>query len=272
MIDYNNTEDFPIIDESIESVNKSIFSYIKRHYLFPAFFLIILLILLIFFSFASGDLVLFIFCLVIIGVAYVYVRRKIRHAFMQQFAIVNNYAYEIRGFVEEIEAPYLQMGHDRSIEDVVSGVYKECPIRLFNFNCTIGYGKHQRHITFTVCEIHYKTNLPRIFLDAHHNSFLTSDIFARFRGEEIISLEGDFNKYFTLYIPKGYQIEALQIFAPDIMADLIDKSKMFDLEFIADHLYIYSSKAIETKNDLYEFYDLARLLIVELAPTLERLK
>jgi hypothetical protein len=265
-------EEFPIIDENIEDVSKSTLHYIKEHYLPHSFFLIILSIFLIVLSFSSGIFYFIFFPLAIIIGAYSYVQKKIKHAFMQQFAMANNYHYREQGSLEEIGAPYLQMGHSRYIEDIVNGTYKGCPIKFFNFYCTIGHGKNQQHISFTVCEIHYKTSLPRIFLDAHHHSLLTQDIFASFKNEEILSLEGDFNKYFTLYVPKGYEIEALQIFAPDVMAKLIDKSKLFSLEFIGDHLYIYSSRPIETKNGLYELYELVRILVVELAPVLERLK
>jgi len=265
-------ENFPIIDKNIENVSKSTFSYIKEHYLPHIFIFAVLSLLFIVFSIYLRIFNLLFIPIIIISFAYNYVRKKVKHAFMQQFAMLNSYEYRERGAIEEVEAPYLQMGHSRYIEDIVSGVYKGCPIKFLNFYCTIGQGKSQQHISFTVCEIHYKTSLPRIFLDAHHHNFLTQDIFASFKNEEVLSLEGDFNKYFTLYVPKGYEIETLQIFAPDIMAKLIDKSKLFSLEFIGDHLYIYSSRPIETKDSLYALYELVRILIVELAPVLERLK
>jgi hypothetical protein len=119
--------------------------------------------------------------------------------------------------------------------------------------------------------------LPHILLDAHHHFFGDSAAVAlneRFNveGEEIIKLEGDFNKYFDLYAPKGQEIVTLQIFSPDIMAQLIDHSKKFSLEFFGNYIYIYSRKAIKNGYEIYAMYSLTRLLIDKLAPELERLK
>jgi hypothetical protein len=260
-------EEFPIINKNIEieNISEGTLYYIKPY--IPYFIALSVFSIMLFFILGS-PLLLF-FTAVIIISYFAYIQRKVRHFFMQQFALTNGYEYRIKGLVEEIKAPYLQMGRNSYIEDIVTGIYKDCPIKFFNFSCTIGSGKSSRLISFTVCEIHYKTNLPRIILDSHQD-FWTEGF--NTYGEEVISLEGDFNKYFTLYIPKGYQIEALQIFTPDVMAKLIDKSKMFSLEFIEDHLYIYSGRVIGTKDDLYSLYELVKILIIELAPVLERLK
>jgi len=56
-----------------------------------------------------------------------------------------------------------------------------------------------------------------------------------------LELEGDFGKYFELYVPPDYQIDALQIFTPDVMAALIDAGSQFDYELVNDCLYIYMS-------------------------------
>lgn len=261
-------QDFPVITEDIENASKYTTAYIKKHYLPYVFIFVVLLIcIIVFFPNGMPKTISFWLVLGIGFIAFNIIKKRIRHAFMQQFALANNYKYQEKGSITGIEAPFLQMGRNRHIGDVVSGVYKECPLRLFNFNCTIGSGKSQRQVSFTVCEIQYKTNLQRIFLLGYNLSFMYSP-----HGEEKVSLEGDFNKYFSLYVPKGYEIEALEIFTPDVMAMLIDKSRAFSLEFIENHLYIYAAKPIDTKSGLYSLFELARILIVELAPVLERLK
>lgn len=265
-------EDSIIIDEDIESVNQSALLYIRKNYtLFAAFFLVIIIV----FTWASlywKAYNLFFIPIFIAFLAYEYIQRNIRHAFMRQFAKTNSFEYQRQGSLEQFPAPYLEMGRNRKVEDIVSGKCFGLPVSFFTFSCTTGYGRSEKHILFTACEIHYTTNLPRIFLDAHHHDFINEDIFGKPAYGEIVSLEGDFNKYFTLYVPRGFEIEALQIFAPDVMAKLIDKSKEFSLEFSGDHLYIYSSRTIDTKKGLYSIYDLAKMLIGELAPVLERLR
>lgn len=265
-------EDLPIIDKDIESVNKSALLYIRKNYaVFAAFFLVVIAISA-WVSLYWKVYNLFFFPVFLAFLAYGYIQNNIRHAFMRQFAKANNFSYQRQAPLDQFTAPYLEIGHGRKIEDVVSGEYLGLPICFFTFSCTIGYGRGAKHIMFTACEIHYKTNLPRIFLDALHHDFLNTDIFTKPSYGEIISLEGDFNEYFTLYVPKGFERESLQIFAPDVMAKLIDNSKQFDLEFFGDHLYIYSSKTIDTKQELGSIYNLSKILITELAPVLERLK
>jgi hypothetical protein len=56
---------------------------------------------------------------------------------------------------------------------------------------------------------------------------------------QALSLEGDFDRYFTLYCPKNREQEALYLITPDLMALLIDKTAPFDLEVAGDQLFVY---------------------------------
>ena len=84
--------------------------------------------------------------------------------------------------------------------------------------------------------------------------------FDLFDGSEHIQLEGDFNKYFTLKVPKGYETEAYQIFPPNVMADLIDRAKDLNFEFNGNKLYIYATKLILVREQLQAMFDLAEYL------------
>jgi len=53
---------------------------------------------------------------------------------------------------------------------------------------------------------------------------------------EHLSLPVEFEKYFSLSIPKGYHLEALQIFTPDIMARIIDLPFKSDIEFVDNQI------------------------------------
>jgi hypothetical protein len=61
-----------------------------------------------------------------------------------------------------------------------------------------------------------------------------------FKNNQKLSLEGDFDKYFTLYAPKEYKRDALYIFTPDLMSLLIDESNAFDAEIVDNKLFFYS--------------------------------
>ena len=96
---------------------------------------------------------------------------------------------------------------------------------------------------YTYICIRLAKRVPHILLDnkANNVGFMkkysnTASIFSK---DQILSLEGDFNNYFTLYAPKEYEQDALYIFTPDLMTLLIDKVKDADVELIGDQLYIY---------------------------------
>jgi hypothetical protein len=73
-----------------------------------------------------------------------------------------------------------------------------------------------------------------------NNTFFGSDLPVSFRRDQVLSLEGDFNKYFTLYCPQEYEQDALYVFTPDLMALLIDDAGSFDVEIVDDWMFIYS--------------------------------
>lgn len=54
-----------------------------------------------------------------------------------------------------------------------------------------------------------------------------------------LSLEGDFDRYFTLYAPRKYDTDARVIFSPDVMSALIRDAKHYDMEIIGDRMYFY---------------------------------
>lgn len=59
-----------------------------------------------------------------------------------------------------------------------------------------------------------------------------------------LKLEGQFGDMFDLYVPKGYERDALYVFTPDVMERFMDATPNFDCEIIGDELYLYSSKKI----------------------------
>ncbi len=122
---------------------------------------------------------------------------------------------------------------------------------------------------YTVFQLQFDTTMPDFLLEK--KSFLSSDTLLG-QLPEHIKLEGDFNKYFTLSIKKGYEVEALEVFTPDVMAELIEKCKGLSLEIVNSHLFIYDNKTVGTKADLYALYDVARYLVQKLGPVLAQMK
>lgn len=59
-------------------------------------------------------------------------------------------------------------------------------------------------------------------------------------GRQKLSLEGDFDRSFTLYCPEGYERDALYIFTPDLMQLLVDSTAGCDVELVDDWMFVYS--------------------------------
>lgn len=88
--------------------------------------------------------------------------------------------------------------------------------------------------------------LPHLVLDARSNNrTFGSSIPMPIAGGQQLSLEGDFDKHFTLHCPNGYERDALYVFTPDLMALLIDETGDLDVEIVDDRLFAYANKPFD---------------------------
>jgi hypothetical protein len=88
--------------------------------------------------------------------------------------------------------------------------------------------------------------MPHMVLKAKANrNLFRTGLPATFRRGQVLSLEGDFDRHFTLFAPQEYERDALYVFTPDLMARLIDQASPFDVEIIDDRMYIYSEKRFD---------------------------
>lgn len=100
--------------------------------------------------------------------------------------------------------------------------------------------------------------LPNIVLDAKKNDRRIlgissgSNLPYDFEPAQSLTLEGDFREHFNLYVPRGYEDDALYIFTPDLMAKMIDLGSECDAEIVGDKLIFYlpSSRINEKMIDL----------------------
>jgi hypothetical protein len=203
--------------------------------------------------------------------AYVYILGRIQHEFMRQFAAANNFSYSTKGSLDDLDGTLFQIGHSKSVTDVVSGSYNDSPMELFTYTYVTGEGKSSQTHNFTIFKFHLNTNMPDIVLE-NKSYFFGEFIFGHKADKVTLELEGDFNKYFNLSVPKGYEIEALQVFTPNIMLDLEEKCRLLSLEIVNSHLFIYKNSVIQNRKDLYELYGCAKYFKEKLAPVLARIK
>lgn len=91
---------------------------------------------------------------------------------------------------------------------------------------------------FRFMELQLPRALPHLMIDARRNGNLRSFL----PGTQRVSLEGDFDRYFSAYAPEGYARDALQLLTPDVMVCLIDHGRHWDIEVVEDRLIVASSR------------------------------
>lgn len=90
--------------------------------------------------------------------------------------------------------------------------------------------------SYTLCAVELPQTFDPILALTHHSLslFAGSDL-------EKIKLEGDFNEYFSVLIPKDSEVDALSILTPDVMAIMMDNGQDMDLN-INGHYVILSTR------------------------------
>lgn len=84
--------------------------------------------------------------------------------------------------------------------------------------------------------------LPHLILDATSNNGVGTDLPAGVDRGQRITLEGDFDRWFRVYAPVKYRVDALYLLTPDVMASLIDDASTYNVEIIDNALVFFSSR------------------------------
>jgi hypothetical protein len=203
---------------------------------------------------------------------YLWLKRKFELVFLEEFAKSNNYSFDATGSVDETYGSIFRAGSSsQKVSDIITGEYQGAALRMFICETTIGSGRSRHDYLNTVLELDLKGKLPNLML-VSHRSFVMGFNIASIAGlTNKISLEGDFDKDFTLYSQPNGQVDALEIFSPDIMEITQRISKGHTIEFVANRIYIYSNGYISKGSDLSHVFDVAKALIKKVQPIAQRL-
>ena len=91
--------------------------------------------------------------------------------------------------------------------------------------------------SFNGLDITLPYGLTNFYLDSHKDSKRKGPA-ALYAKSQMVSLEGDFNKYFQLFVPPDSAIFALSVLSPDVMQTLITSSQRYDVELSGNHLRV----------------------------------
>ncbi len=138
-----------------------------------------------------------------------------------------------------------QVGEQQSLSQWVSASDGSYVVGNYSYFIGSRTSRERRQINKHFLMLKLPRKLPNMVLDGTKNNLkvfgreLMSNLPATFNKDQVLSLEGDFNSYFTLYAPKEYERDALYVFTPDLMALFMDNTSQYDAEIIDDMLFVY---------------------------------
>ncbi len=195
---------------------------------------------------------------------------KIRAKFWQQLANKYSWVYTASKNILAEKALIFTIGHSSRAKNSIAGEYHNQPFSIFEYQYTVGHGKHAHTYLFTVFEIKFNGTFPHLYLNHLTNDY-SLPLGKRFFNTKL-SLPAQFEKQFTLYAPKEYEIEALEVFSLETLDTLLKAGWNHDLEFIDGELIIYSNKQVNNINELETEIQKIQGFVDHLAPRLNRLK
>lgn len=169
-----------------------------------------------------------------------------------------------RGFFKG-ESVMMQQGMDRQIFHQISGVIDGRNFKIFTYHFSTGIGEHRELHFYTVFVFKFNGHFPHLYLNNKHNHYNV------YVGENV-PLPAEFSKQFTLSVPRKYEIEALEIFTPDVLEVILDGGFAHDIELVDQELLFFSEGIIDDVEKLEKEFTLALALEDILDEKLDRMK
>jgi hypothetical protein len=165
---------------------------------------------------------------------------------LDRFAQANGMSWHPVSANPPLPGMVFAQGSSRKATDVVRGTRPRF-VEFGNYQYTTGSGKEQTTHHWGYVALKLSTPLPHIVLDAtSNNALFGSNLPASFDKAQRLSLEGDFDRHFALYCPRGYERDALYLFTPDIMARFVDHAAALDVEIVDDWMFLYARRDFST--------------------------
>ncbi len=96
--------------------------------------------------------------------------------------------------------------------------------------------------TFNGIDVALPKELPHIYLDTLKGAGRRAQFVID--PSQSIQLEGNFNKTYRVFVPKKYQVLALSLLSPDVMATVEDYASGYDIELYGSHARVITNKRI----------------------------
>lgn len=132
------------------------------------------------------------------------------------------------------------------LRNVITGTYNTVGFRIANAEAIADVVSTTPVLNWNVMRIKLQQDFPHLVLDStSNNSLFSSSVPVTFKRQQALSLEGDFNRHFTMYAPNEFKRDIYYIFTPDVMAFFIDRLSECDIEIKGSFMYVYTPRVIE---------------------------
>lgn len=265
--------ELPFVRSDLDNFDDSIIGYLKRHgRLWKTLTWIAIAVSLmissdIYLGLQSAGDVLAISAIVA-GFYLASIQKKMDTAYIKHFAEIMKYSFLPKFSLGSVDAALFETGMGNTVNGAASGTYAGKRTHFFEDSFSVETGRTTTTLYHTVLEITFSKTIPTLGVFSISETELV--VLAAAEAMTHISLEGNFNKYFSVYAPHGDQVLALQVLAPNLMAELMENYGMLSFELKKDKLYIYRSGAAAgmKSKDILELYALADRLI----PIIEKIQ
>ncbi|MFF2496544.1 hypothetical protein [Agromyces sp. NPDC058064] len=158
-----------------------------------------------------------------------------------RFAAANGLEFVPRLVEPEAPGMIFGLGTDRVASEIVR-LSDPRPVEIANYQYVKKTTKTHETFQWSYLAFTLDRELPHIVLDGVGNDsrLLGSNLPVALATAQRLSLEGDFDRHFTLYCPEGYETDALYLFTPDLMERFVDAGGDLDVEIVDDRLYVYA--------------------------------
>ena len=168
---------------------------------------------------------------------------------LSRFADANGLVFSATDADPSYPGAIFGLGSQREVTDHLRSTSDRF-LDIGNYTYVTGSGKSRTTHRWGFMAIALDRSMPNMVLDSKANNglFGGTNLPTYFSKDQVLSLEGDFDKHFTLYCPKQYERDALYVFTPDLMALLIDEVAPFDVEIVDRWMFVYSSGSFPVAN------------------------
>lgn len=163
-----------------------------------------------------------------------------------------------------------KLGFFERNEQIVKGELGGLPFEMYAHTFRQLFARRYGRKVIQVYSVKLPKELPHIFMrNRQAGSKHLSSLPRHFDDDQRVSLEGNFDTFFTVYTHRRTITEALSLLSPNVMEALVRSNTKFDIEIIGTRLYLYSDNYLTTAHELDE----ALRSLINVAETFEhRLK